>query len=109
MYTGTTLEPGFRQTCVPEAASKAVTIPVMPIANSRPLENTGVDFGPGPCGLAALFMVNGAGYAVRHTTLPLSASIALITSSSPCRENRYTRSPTTSGVAYPRPISIFQR
>ena len=86
MYIGTGIEAGFCQSCLPLAASKAVTAPVMPMEYRRPLKNTGVDFGPGPCGLAALFISNGAAYAVRHSTLPLAASSALMTSSSPCRE-----------------------
>ena len=53
--------PGFCQTCLPLAASHAVTVPVMPIEYSRLLENTGVDFGPGPCCTVALIIVNGAG------------------------------------------------
>ena len=48
VYIGTTLEPGFCHTCLPVAASNAVTTPVMPIEYSLPLANTGVDFGPGP-------------------------------------------------------------
>ena len=62
-------------------------MPVMPIEYSRPLENTGVDFGPGPCGAAALITVNVAVWPVSHSTLPLSASIAIITSRSPLRAN----------------------
>ncbi len=61
MNIGTMLEPGFCQSCLPVAASKAVTIPVIPIEYSLPFENTGVDFGPCPCFAAAAFIVNVAG------------------------------------------------
>ena len=37
---------GFCHSVLPVAASQAVTTPVMPIESSRPLVNTGVDFGP---------------------------------------------------------------
>ena len=80
---GTTGDPGFCQSCFPLAASNAVTMPVMPIANSRPFENTGVDFGPIPCRAAPLFMVNATGYGVFQSTDPVAASSALMTSSSP--------------------------
>src|SRR5688572_23343617 len=60
VYIGTTRDPGFCQSCLPVAASKAVTTPVMPIAYNLPLASVGVDFGPGPWGTAALCMVNGA-------------------------------------------------
>jgi hypothetical protein len=53
--------PAFCQTCLPLAASHAVTVPVMPIEYSRPLKNTGVDFGPGPCCFVAGFIANVAG------------------------------------------------
>ncbi len=84
---GTTGDPGFCQTCFPVAASNAVTMPVMPIANSRPFENTGVDFGPAPCRAAPLCIVNEVGYPVFQSTAPVAASSALMTSSPPCREN----------------------
>ena len=48
MNIGITSEPGFCQTCLPLAASNAVTTPVIPIEYSLPLANTGVDFGPWP-------------------------------------------------------------
>ena len=53
--------PGFCHTCLPLAASHAVTMPVIPIEYSRLLKKTGVDLGPGPCWTVALCIVNGAG------------------------------------------------
>jgi hypothetical protein len=58
---------------------------VMPSEKSRPFAKAGVDFGPGPCRVAADMTVNGAAYAVRQITLPVAASSADMTSSSPCR------------------------
>ena len=87
MYSGAGPLAAFCQTCLPVAASNAVMTPVIPIAYSRPFERIGVDFGPGPCRDAAFCIVNDAGYPLCQITFPVSASRALMTSSSPCREN----------------------
>ena len=57
---GCTGVPGFCHSSLPEAASNAVTRPVMPSVNNRPSAKAGVDFGPGPCRLVLLFIWNAA-------------------------------------------------
>src|SRR5262245_55039916 len=47
-YIGCALVAGFCESCLPVAASNAVTMLDMAREKSRPLANVGVDFGPGP-------------------------------------------------------------
>src|SRR5262245_16856481 len=61
VYIGTTPVPGFCQSCLPVAASHAVTVPTMPMEYSLPLDKIGVDLGPGPWRAAALCIVKLAG------------------------------------------------
>src|SRR5512142_1889090 len=68
---------------------------------------TGVDFGPGPCLVAAGFTVYGASYASCHTSFPVAMSKAETISRCSTRENTYTVPPETTGDEWPAPTVTF--
>ena len=60
-----------RHNSFPVARSRAERMPLMPNVKTRPPATAGVDFGPGPCPRAAGFIVYGAAYSSRHSSLPV--------------------------------------